>query len=165
MTVNPNLATIMRVVDNNQHNIMEGEYLEAMNALRDLYHVVPQPQQPQPQQQPPEQPQQQPPEQPQQQPQPTHLSIYLSRANQYIESSRVRELSVSDRDVHANLWPTFQQLVAITGAADGWKYEPSFKYALDCVKCDYRLTTNSCILENEVIQRRLGFHFIMHLYH
>jgi hypothetical protein len=27
------------------------------------------------------------------------------------------------------------------------------------------LTTNSCILENEVIQRRLGFHFIMHLYH
>jgi hypothetical protein len=151
MTVNPNLATIMRVVDNNQHNIMEGEYLEAMNALRDLHHVVPQPQ--------PQQQQQQP------QPQPTHLSIYLSRANQYIESAHVRELSVSDRDVHANLWPTFQQLVAITGAADGWKYEPSFKYALDCVKCDYRLTTNSCILENEVIQRRLGFHFIMHLYH
>jgi hypothetical protein len=155
MTVNPNLATIMRVIDTNQHNIMEGEYLEAMNALRDLHHVVPQPQQQQQQQQ-PQQPQQQ---------QPMHLSIYLSRANQYIESSRVRELSVSDRDVHANLWPAFQQLVAITGAADGWKYEPSFKYALDCVKCEYRLTTNSCILENEVIQRRLGFYFIMHLYH
>jgi len=149
MTVNPNLATIMRVIDTNQHNILEGEYLDAMNALRDLHHVVPQPQ----------------PQQPQQPQQPTHLSIYLSRANQYIESSHVRELSVSDRDVHTNLWPTFQQLVAITGAADGWKYEPSFKYALDCVKCDYMLTTNSCILENEVIQRRLGFHFIMHLYH
>jgi hypothetical protein len=154
MTVNPNLATIMCVIDNNQHNILEGEYLEAMNALRDLYHVVPQQQ--------PQEPQQ--PQQPQE-PQPTHLSIYLSQANQYIESSRVRELNVSDRDVHANLWPTFQQLVAITGAADGWKYETSFKYALDCVKCDNRLTTNSYILENEDIQRRLGFHFIMHLYH
>ena len=50
MAVNPNLATIMRVIEENQEKMTEGEYLEAMNALGALHrHVQFQPQQPQPQ--------------------------------------------------------------------------------------------------------------------
>ena len=37
MTVNPNLATLMRVIEENQDKITEGEYLEAMNALGTLH--------------------------------------------------------------------------------------------------------------------------------
>ena len=33
MTVNPNLATLMHVIEKNQDKMTEGEYLEAMNAL------------------------------------------------------------------------------------------------------------------------------------
>ena len=33
MSVNPNLATLMRVIEENQDKMTEGEYLEAMNAL------------------------------------------------------------------------------------------------------------------------------------
>lgn len=92
-------------------------------------------------------------------------AIVFTDANKYIESSHVRELHVTGPEVHANLWPTFKQLVATTGAASGWKYEQSFKHALDCVKCDYKITSNSGILEDNEMQVRLGFHFIMHLYH
>ena len=48
MAVNPNLATIMRVIEENQEKMTEGEYLEAMNALGALHRDVqfqPQPQQ------------------------------------------------------------------------------------------------------------------------
>jgi len=153
--VNPDLITIMRVIENNQDKMPEGEYLEAMNALRDLHHDD----QRQPQQQPQPQPQQQP------QQQPTSLYIDFSIANQYIESPHVRELNVSGLEVHANLWPTFKQLVATPGAASGWKYEPSFRYALDSAKSEYKWPTNGHILENKEIQCRIGFYFIMHLYH
>lgn len=37
MTVNPKLATLMRVIDDNQEKMTEGEYLEAMNALAALH--------------------------------------------------------------------------------------------------------------------------------
>ena len=40
MTVNPNLATLMRVIDENQDKMTEGEYLEAMNALCALHRVA-----------------------------------------------------------------------------------------------------------------------------
>jgi hypothetical protein len=40
MTVNPNLATLMRVIDENQDKMSEGEYLEAMNALAALHRVA-----------------------------------------------------------------------------------------------------------------------------
>ena len=40
MTVNPNLATLMRVIDENQDKMTEGEYLEAMNALAALHRVA-----------------------------------------------------------------------------------------------------------------------------
>lgn len=47
MAVNPNLATIMRVIEENQAKMTEGEYLEAMNALGALHRNVQlQPQQP-----------------------------------------------------------------------------------------------------------------------
>jgi hypothetical protein len=52
MTVNPNLAALMRVIEENQDKMPEGEYLEAMNALGALHREIPQPQ-PQPQQAPP----------------------------------------------------------------------------------------------------------------
>jgi hypothetical protein len=149
MSVNPDLATIMRVIDNNQDKMPEGEYLEAMNALRDLHHD----QQQHHQHQQPQQPQQ------------PHLSIDFSIANQYIESPHVTELHVTGPEVHVNLWPTFKQLMTTNDAASGWKYESSFKYALDCVKCDYNTTSNSSILEDNEMQVRLGFHFIMHIYH
>jgi len=46
MAVNPKLATLMRVIDDNQDKMTEGEYLEAMNALAALHREVPaQPQQ------------------------------------------------------------------------------------------------------------------------
>lgn len=40
MIVNPNLATLMRVIEENQDKITEGEYLEAMNALGALHRVA-----------------------------------------------------------------------------------------------------------------------------
>ena len=40
MAVNPDLATLMRVIDENQDKMTEGEYLEAMNALCSLHRVV-----------------------------------------------------------------------------------------------------------------------------
>lgn len=50
MSVNPNLAALMRVIEENQDKMPEGEYLEAMNALGALHREIPQPQ---PQQAPP----------------------------------------------------------------------------------------------------------------
>ncbi|NBO70302.1 hypothetical protein EBV26_07445 [bacterium] len=41
MTVNPNLAALMRVIEDNQDNMPEGEYLEAMNALGALHRQIP----------------------------------------------------------------------------------------------------------------------------
>jgi hypothetical protein len=40
MTVNPNLATLMRVIEDHQDKMPEGEYLEAMNALAALHRVA-----------------------------------------------------------------------------------------------------------------------------
>ena len=40
MAVNPDLATLMRVIEENQDKLSEGEYLEAMNALCSLHRVV-----------------------------------------------------------------------------------------------------------------------------
>jgi len=49
MAVNPNLAALMRVIEENQQKMTEGEYLEAMNALgalhRDVQFLQPQQQQ------------------------------------------------------------------------------------------------------------------------
>ena len=43
MTVNPNLATLMRVIEDQQDKMPEGEYLAAMNALGALHRVAPAP--------------------------------------------------------------------------------------------------------------------------
>ena len=43
MTVNPNLATLMRVIEEQQDKMPEGEYLSAMNALGALHLEIPQP--------------------------------------------------------------------------------------------------------------------------
>jgi hypothetical protein len=40
-TVNPKLATLMRVIEDNQDKMTEGEYLEAMNALGALHREIP----------------------------------------------------------------------------------------------------------------------------
>lgn len=40
MTVNPNLATLMRVIEDQKHKMSEGEYIEAMNALGTLHSAV-----------------------------------------------------------------------------------------------------------------------------
>ena len=40
MSVNPKLATLMRVIEDNQEKMTEGEYLEAMNALGALHRDV-----------------------------------------------------------------------------------------------------------------------------
>ena len=40
MAVNPNLATLMRVIEENRDKMTEGEYLEAMNALGALHRVA-----------------------------------------------------------------------------------------------------------------------------
>lgn len=88
----------------------------------------------------------------------------FSSANQYIESPKVQSLNVSGTDVHAVLWPTFKQLVERTDSESGWKYASSFKYALSSVMDEYKVK-RSDILENTDHQLRLGFHFMMHLYH
>jgi hypothetical protein len=41
MTVNPRLATLMRVIEDHQDKMPEGEYLEAMNALAALHREIP----------------------------------------------------------------------------------------------------------------------------
>jgi hypothetical protein len=43
MTVNPDLATLMRVIEDQQDKMPEGEYLAAMNALGALHRVAPAP--------------------------------------------------------------------------------------------------------------------------
>jgi hypothetical protein len=43
MAVNPNLAALMRVIEDNQDKMPEGEYLEAMNALGALHRQIPAP--------------------------------------------------------------------------------------------------------------------------
>ncbi len=43
MAVNPNLAALMRVIEDNQDKMPEGEYLEAMNALCALHRQIPVP--------------------------------------------------------------------------------------------------------------------------
>ena len=43
MSVNPNLDTLMRVIEDQQNKMPEGEYLAAMNALGALHRVVPAP--------------------------------------------------------------------------------------------------------------------------
>ncbi len=43
MAVNPNLDTLMRVIEDQQDKMPEGEYLAAMNALGALHRVVPAP--------------------------------------------------------------------------------------------------------------------------
>ena len=43
MSVNPNLDTLMRVIEDQQDKMPEGEYLAAMNALGALHRVVPAP--------------------------------------------------------------------------------------------------------------------------
>ena len=48
MTVNPNLATLMRVIEDQQDKMPEGEYLAAMNALGALHRVAPAPAPPAP---------------------------------------------------------------------------------------------------------------------
>jgi hypothetical protein len=48
MSVNPNLATLMGLIDELQEQMPEGKYLEAMNALRDLHGIVPIPRPPPP---------------------------------------------------------------------------------------------------------------------
>ena len=40
MAVNPNLATLMRVIENQQDKMPEGEYLQAMDALGALHRTV-----------------------------------------------------------------------------------------------------------------------------
>ena len=41
MAINPKLATLMRVIEDNQGKMTEGEYLEAMNALGALHREIP----------------------------------------------------------------------------------------------------------------------------
>jgi len=48
MSVNPQLATLMGLIDELQEQMPEGKYLEAMNALRDLHGVCPIPRPPPP---------------------------------------------------------------------------------------------------------------------
>ena len=43
MSVNPNLETLMSLVEDLQDQMPEGKYLEAMNALRDLHRNTPAP--------------------------------------------------------------------------------------------------------------------------
>lgn len=43
MAVNPNLAALMRVIEDNQDKMPEGEYLQAMNALGALHREIPAP--------------------------------------------------------------------------------------------------------------------------
>lgn len=95
----------------------------------------------------------------------TMTTIDFTDANKYIESNTVRTLNVSGLEVHDKLWPTFKQLLLITPyIAYDWKYESSFKYALDSVTNECKVT-NSHILEDKALQLKIGFNFIMHLYH
>ena len=43
MAVNPKLAALMRIIEDNQDKMPEGEYLEAMNALGALHREIPEP--------------------------------------------------------------------------------------------------------------------------
>ena len=40
MAVNPNLATLMRIIEDQQYKMPEGEYIQAMDALCALHRTV-----------------------------------------------------------------------------------------------------------------------------
>ena len=96
----------------------------------------------------------------------TTSSADYADANQYIQSPKVAGLNVTSQLVHENLWPLFEKLLTIPGEEDRneWIYASAFKYAVGCVKDEYR-TTNEGIKTNKDFQYRMFFYFIMYIHH
>ena len=92
----------------------------------------------------------------------------FSAANTYITSPNVASLNIACHDVHNNLWPLFQQLLAtnyeILIQTSEWIYAKSFKFAVDSIIKEH-VVTISDILERQNIQKNFCFYFIMHIHH
>ena len=92
----------------------------------------------------------------------------FSAANAYITSRNVATLNITSDNVHDNLWPLFQQLLATNYETmiqtSEWIYAKAFKYAVDSIKKEYTVTISD-ILERIDLQKKTCFYFIMYIHH
>jgi hypothetical protein len=92
----------------------------------------------------------------------------FSAANAYITSRSVATLNITSDNVHDNLWPLFQQLLATNYEmliqTSEWIYAKPFKYAVDSITKEYAVTISD-ILERQDIQKNFCFYFIMYIHH
>ena len=92
----------------------------------------------------------------------------FSAANAYITSRNVATLNITSDNVHDNLWPLFQQLLATNYETmiqtSEWIYAKPFKYAVDSIKKEYTVTISD-ILERIDLQKKICFYFIMYIHH
>lgn len=90
-------------------------------------------------------------------------------ADAYIQSPNVASLHISGEDVHANLWSLFSDILSTNSEnavyTSEWKYAESFKYAVESIKRENHIESNSELLENKELQTRICFYFIMHIHH
>lgn len=93
----------------------------------------------------------------------------FSAADAYIQSPNVASLHVSGEDVHANLWSLFSDILSTNSEnavyTSEWKYAAPFKNAVESIKRENNIKTNSELLENKQLQIRICFFFIMHIHH
>ena len=92
----------------------------------------------------------------------------FSAANAYITSRSVATLNITSDNVHDNLWPLFQQLLATNYETiiqtSEWTYAKPFKYAVDSITKEYAVTISD-ILERIDLQKKICFYFIMYIHH
>lgn len=92
----------------------------------------------------------------------------FSAANAYITSRSVATLNITSDNVHDNLWPLFQQLLATNYETiiqtSEWTYAGQFRSAVGSIKKEYAVTISN-ILEREDLQKKICFYFIMYIHH
>ena len=93
----------------------------------------------------------------------------FSAADAYIQSPKVASLNITTQDIHTNLWSLFSDILSMNSDSavytSEWKYAASFKYAVESIKRENHIESNSELLENQQLQTRICFFFIMHIHH
>ncbi len=92
----------------------------------------------------------------------------FSAVDAYITSPNVTTLNITSDNVHDNLWPLFQQLLATNYETiiqtSEWTYAGQFRSAVSSIKKEYAVTVSD-ILERIDLQKNFCFYFIMYIHH
>ena len=92
----------------------------------------------------------------------------FSTANAYITSPNVATLNITSDNIHDNLWPLFQQLLATNYETiiqtSEWTYAGQFRSAVGSITKEYAVTISD-ILERIDLQKKICFYFIMYIHH